>query len=127
MAAIGYFKLVEDPIECSRRDTKKVRSQFKDNAHLLRKEYDKDTIIINGNCPESKKLPKAVLLAWKYDKSVGGYVGADYLNKFGLDRKRFQQSSDIHFLEDQKVEEFITFLNSTPDKNLLKNIFLNTA
>jgi len=117
MAVIGYFKLVEDPIKCWEKDTKDIKNKFKENAHILRKQYEKNTIIINGNCSESKKLLKAIPLAQKYDKTTKGYVGLDYLKKFGLNNKRFQQSSDIHFLEESKTEKFIVFLNTNPDEN----------
>ena len=123
MAVIGYFKLVENPIKCSEKNEKEIRSQFKDNAHLLRNEYDKDTIIVNGDCLDSQKLPKAVPLAWKYDKILRGYVGADYLDKFGLNNKRFQQSSDIHFLHDEEAEEFIKFIKYWNDTSIINKIF----
>ena len=87
--------------------------------------YEEDTIIINGNYSDSKKLSKAIPLAWEYDKKVRGYVGADYLKRFGLDNKRFQQSSDIHFLEGSKAEEFISFLNNGFSKGVLSKIFEN--
>lgn len=123
MAAIGYFKLVEDPIKCWEKDAKVIKSKFKENAHILRKQYEKNTIIINGSCSESKKLLKAIPLAWKYDKTIRGYVGADYLKKFGLNNKRFQQSSDIHFLEGSNTEKFITFLNTHPNRKVLFDCF----